>query len=170
MLAVIPLIERIRARDFAVLVTSGTVTSAALAEQRLPQGAIHQFVPLDAPRFVARFLDHWQPDLALFVESDLWPNLIIACAERTIPLILVNGRAVGALVQALALLPRTIGALLRRFDLCLAQSRRRCRSAMPSSARRASPRPAISSSTCRRRRPIRRKLVRSCRPPSARAR
>ena len=59
-----------------MLVTSGTVTSAQLAEQRLPPGVIHQFVPLDAPRFVARFLDHWQPDLALFAESDLWPNLI----------------------------------------------------------------------------------------------
>ena len=52
MLAVVPLIERLRAQDFAVLVTSGTVTSAALAEQRLPAGALHQFIPLDAPRFV----------------------------------------------------------------------------------------------------------------------
>ena len=65
-----------------MLVTSGTVTSAELAEQRLPAGVIHQFVPLDAPRFVQRFLDHWQPDLALFVESDLWPNLIVAPPAR----------------------------------------------------------------------------------------
>jgi 3-deoxy-D-manno-octulosonic-acid transferase len=89
---VIPLIERIRDKDFAVLCTSGTVTSANLAEQRLPKGAIHQFVILDTPRFVERFFDHWQPDLAIFVESDLWPNLIVASAERGIPLILVNGR------------------------------------------------------------------------------
>ena len=92
MLAVVPLIEQLRAQDFAVLVTSGTVTSAALAEQRLPDGAIHQFIPLDAPRFVRRFLDHWRPGLALFVESDLWPNLILSCAERKIPMILINGR------------------------------------------------------------------------------
>src|SRR3984957_18548039 len=84
MLAVVPLIEQLRAQDFAVLVTSGTVSSAALAEQRLPDGALHQFIPLDAPRFVRRFLDHWRPDLALFVESDLWPNLILSCAERKI--------------------------------------------------------------------------------------
>ena len=71
LLAVIPLIERIREKDFAVLCTSGTVTSANLAEQRLPPGAIHQFVILDTPRFVDRFFDHWQPDLAIFVESDL---------------------------------------------------------------------------------------------------
>jgi 3-deoxy-D-manno-octulosonic-acid transferase len=121
-LAVIPLIERIRAQDFAVLVTSGTVTSAGLAQQRLPAGVIHQFVPLDAPSFVARFLDHWKPDVALFVESDLWPNLILASAEREIPMILVNGRVSQRSFRRWRLLPGTIAALLGRFDLCLAQS------------------------------------------------
>jgi len=122
MLAAVPLIERLRARDFAVLVTSGTVTSAALAEQRLPDGAIHQFVPLDAPRFVRRFLDHWRPQLALFVESDLWPNLILSCAERKIPMILINGRLSERSLRRWRLVRGAIGALLGRFDLCLAQS------------------------------------------------
>ncbi len=122
MLAVIPLIERIRAQDFAVLVTSGTVTSAALAEQRLPAGAVHQFIPLDAPRFVRRFLDHWRPDLALFVESDLWPNLVLACADRAIPMILVNGRLSERSFGRWRLLSRSIAALLARFDFCLTQS------------------------------------------------
>jgi 3-deoxy-D-manno-octulosonic-acid transferase len=122
MLAVVPLIERLRAEDFAVLVTSGTVTSAALAEQRLPDGAIHQFIPLDAPRFVRRFLDHWRPDLALFVESDLWPNLILSCAERRIPMIVVNGRLSERSFSRWRLVPGAIAALLSRFDLCLTQS------------------------------------------------
>ncbi len=122
MLAVIPLIERLRAKNFAVLMTSGTVTSAALAEQRLPAGAVHQFIPLDAPQFVARFLDHWRPDLALFVESDLWPNLIVTCADREIPMILVNGRVSERSFKRWRFLPRAIAALLTRFDLCLAQS------------------------------------------------
>lgn len=122
MLAVVPLIERLRAQDFAVLVTSGTVTSAALAEQRLPDGTLHQFIPLDAPRFVRRFLDHWRPGLALFVESDLWPNLILACAERKIPMILVNGRLSERSHRRWRLIPGTIAALLGRFDMCLAQS------------------------------------------------
>jgi 3-deoxy-D-manno-octulosonic-acid transferase len=121
-LAVIPLIERIRAKDFAVLVTSGTVTSAALAEQRLPAGAVHQFIPLDAPRFVGRFLDHWRPNLALFVESDLWPNLILACADRGVPMILLNGRVSERSFSRWRLQPGVIAALLQRFDLCLAQS------------------------------------------------
>lgn len=122
MLAVVPLIERLRAQDFAVLVTSGTVTSATLAEQRLPDGAIHQFIPLDAPRFVRRFLDHWRPDLALFVESDLWPNLILSCAERRIPMIVVNGRLSERSFSRWRLVPGAIAALLSRFDLCLTQS------------------------------------------------
>jgi 3-deoxy-D-manno-octulosonic-acid transferase len=121
-LAIIPLIERVRALNFAVLVTSGTVTSATLAEQRLPAGTAHQFIPLDAPRFVGRFLDHWRPDLALFVESDLWPNLILASADRTIPLILVNGRVSERSFGRWRLLPGVIAALLGRFDLCLTQS------------------------------------------------
>ena len=122
MLAVVPLIERLRAEDFAVLVTSGTVTSAALAEQRLPDGAIHQFIPLDAPRFVRRFLDHWRPDLALFVESDLWPNLILSCAERRVPMIVVNGRLSERSFSRWRMVPGAIAALLSRFDLCLTQS------------------------------------------------
>jgi 3-deoxy-D-manno-octulosonic-acid transferase len=121
-LAVMPLIERLRKQDFPVLVTSGTVTSAALAEQRLPEGALHQFIPLDAPRYVERFLDHWRPDLALFVESDLWPNLIIAAADRKIPMILVNGRLSERSFQRWRRVPNVIAALLGRFDLCLTQS------------------------------------------------
>jgi 3-deoxy-D-manno-octulosonic-acid transferase len=122
MLAAVSLIERLRAQDFAVLVTSGTVTSAALAEQRLPNGVLHQFVPLDAPRFVRNFLDHWRPGLALFVESDLWPNLICSCANRKIPMIIVNGRLSERSFKRWRRVPGAIAALLNRFDLCLAQS------------------------------------------------
>jgi 3-deoxy-D-manno-octulosonic-acid transferase len=122
LLSILPMIERIRARDIAVLVTSGTVASAGLAGERLPADVVHQFVPLDMPQFVARFLDHWRPNLALFVESDLWPNLIVAASERNIPLILINGRLSERSFQRWRFAPRTIGTLLGRFDLCLAQS------------------------------------------------
>src|SRR5262249_21207753 len=101
--------------------TSGTVTSANLAEQRLPKGVIHQFVILDTPRFVKRFIDHWRPDLALFVESDLWPNLIVTSAERGIPLILINGRVSDRSFNRCRRVPGTFAALLRCFALCLAQ-------------------------------------------------
>src|SRR6187431_1494860 len=120
--SVLPLIERIRARGIPILVTTGTVTSGDLAEQRLPRGVVHQFIPVDVPRFVGRFLDHWKPDLALFIESDLWPSIILAAADRRVPLILINGRLSERSFNRWSMAPRTIGALLRRFDLCLAQS------------------------------------------------
>jgi 3-deoxy-D-manno-octulosonic-acid transferase len=120
--AVLPLIERIGARGLPVLVTTGTVTSAALAAKRLSPGAFHQFVPLDLPAFVSRFLDYWQPSLALLVESDLWPNTILSTADRGIPLILVNGRLSERSFGRWRRLPKTIEALLRRFDLCLVRS------------------------------------------------
>ena len=110
------------AQGFGVLVTSGTVTSANLAEQRLPPDVIHQFVPLDAPRFVTRFLDHWRPDLALFVEFDLWPNLILMSAKRQHSADPGQWPRVGALLRRWRFAPGFIAALLRRFDLCLAQS------------------------------------------------
>jgi 3-deoxy-D-manno-octulosonic-acid transferase len=112
----------LRARELQVLVTSGTVTSATLARERLPGDVIHQFLPLDAPRFVYRFLDHWKPNLGLFIESDLWPNLIVASSRAKIPLILVNGRMSEQSFLGWRSLPKTAASLLGKFDLCLAQS------------------------------------------------
>jgi 3-deoxy-D-manno-octulosonic-acid transferase len=120
LLSVLPLIERIAKREITVLVTSGTVTSGGLAEQRLPRGVIHQFVPIDVPRFVRRFLDHWQPDLALFVESDLWPNILIETSRRAVPMILINARLSENSFHRWRYLPNSIGNLLKRLDLCLA--------------------------------------------------
>jgi len=120
--SVFALIERVRAQQIEVLVTTGTLTSAVLAAQRLPRNVIHQFIPLDAPRYMRRFLGHWQPDLALMVESDLWPNLVIECSARSVPLILVNGRLSEASFRRWRRLPRTIAALLESFDLCLART------------------------------------------------
>src|SRR6201996_794424 len=81
-LAAAALIEKLRALNIRILLTSGTVTSASIVAKRFPADIIHQYVPYDSPRYVARFLDHWRPSLALFIESDLWPNLILAGAAR----------------------------------------------------------------------------------------
>jgi 3-deoxy-D-manno-octulosonic-acid transferase len=93
-LSLLPLLDRLLAHfpDMQALVTTGTVTSARLMAARLPPRAIHQFAPIDAKRAVKRFLNHWRPDLALFVESELWPNLIGRTRAQGIPLALVNGR------------------------------------------------------------------------------
>lgn len=121
MLAVLALVERLRARGFHVLLTSGTVTSARLAAQRLPADVVHQFVPLDSPLFLRRFLRHWRPNLVLLTESELWPNLIIEVNARHIPLVLVNARMSARSFASWRRLKRSAGALLARVDLCLAQ-------------------------------------------------
>lgn len=121
--SLLPLTERLTQRGLTVLVTSGTVTSARLLEWRLPPGAIYQFVPLDVPSYVRRFLDHWRPDLTLIAESELWPNLIVETDARGIPLVLVNGRMSERSFRRWQTMPDMIGSLLGRFDLCLAQGR-----------------------------------------------
>jgi 3-deoxy-D-manno-octulosonic-acid transferase len=121
-LAAAALIERLRALNIRILLTSGTVTSAAIVAKRFPADIIHQYVPYDSPRFVARFLDHWQPSLALFIESDLWPNLILAGAARRLPMVLINGRMSQRSFPRWRRAHATISALLGRFEVCLAQS------------------------------------------------
>ena len=92
--AVLPVLAEWQRAGVAVLMTTGTVTSAALVAERAP-GVLHRFVPLDVPRWVGRFLEHWRPDVGVFVESELWPNLIAACRRRGMPLALLNGRMSG---------------------------------------------------------------------------
>ena len=93
-LSLLPVVDRLRqARpDLTVLVTSGTLTSATLLTNRLPTGVIHQFAPVDAPGAVTAFLDHWKPSLAVFVESELWPNLILEARRRGVKLVLASAR------------------------------------------------------------------------------
>ena len=121
-LAAAALIERLRALNLRILLTSGTVTSAAIVAKRFPPDVIHQYVPYDSPRYVARFLDHWRPSLALFIESDLWPNLILSSAARRLPMVLINGRMSHRSFPRWRRVSGTISALLGRFDVCLAQS------------------------------------------------
>jgi 3-deoxy-D-manno-octulosonic-acid transferase len=95
-LSVLPVLDALRDR-VKVLLTTGTVTSQALlaqriAEQGLVGDVIPRFAPLDVPSWVRRFLSHWQPDAACFVESELWPNQLAACQARGIKLMLLNAR------------------------------------------------------------------------------
>lgn len=122
--AVLPLITALRERrpDAVVLMTTGTVTSAGFVAGRQPAGVIHQYVPLDSPVFVSRFLDHWRPDLAIFTEQEIWPNLVVEAARRQIPLALVNARMSD---RSYARWQRRRGvarALFSRFSIVTAQN------------------------------------------------
>lgn len=124
-LSVLPLVERLTAREAALsaLVTTGTVTSAKLMAERLPPRALHQFAPLDHPKFVARFLDHWRPDMALFVESEFWPNLLLQTRAASPFMALVNGRVSPRSFETWSKRPKTIRYLLSQFDVLIAQDR-----------------------------------------------
>ena len=91
-IAVVSLIESILDYGVNIVLTTGTVTSAQVAEERLGNRIIHQYVPLDIKPAVNRFLDHWKPDLAIIAESEIWPVTILELGARRVPQVLVNGR------------------------------------------------------------------------------
>jgi 3-deoxy-D-manno-octulosonic-acid transferase len=122
-LSLLPVIECLRRQrpDLRILVTSGTLTSATLLAQRLPAGVIHQFAPVDTPGAVAAFLDHWQPSLAVFVESELWPNLILESHRRGVRLVLASARITEKTVAGWRRFPGAAREILSAFDRILPQ-------------------------------------------------
>lgn len=116
-LALPGLVVRLRARlpGAVVLLTSSSRTSAEAIAPNLPDGAIHQFLPLDAAPFIRAFLDHWRPDLSIWAERDIWPGLIAESYRRGIPLALVNGRMDLASFRAKWAARRLFRDLYRRF-------------------------------------------------------
>ena len=122
-LSLLPLIEALTAQrpNLAILVTSGTVTSATLLAERLPPGAIHQYAPIDTPRVAARFLQHWTPSLTVFVESEIWPNLILKAKTQGSKLALLSARLSQASLGGWARLPRAARTVFGAFDRVMAQ-------------------------------------------------
>jgi 3-deoxy-D-manno-octulosonic-acid transferase len=124
----LPLIEALAAARPALrfLVTTGTVTAARLLAERLPPSLAarvqHRFAPLDVPGHVARFLDGWRPDAAVFIESEIWPNLILAAAERGVPMALVNARVSARSAKGWGRMPSTARRLFGAFRLVIAQT------------------------------------------------
>lgn len=122
-LAVLELIRRLLEErdDLHVLVTTGTVTSAAVMAERLPERAIHQYVPLDARPFVTAFLNHWKPDVAIWTESELWPTLVVETHARAIPMLLLNARMSKASHDKWRFARGVAHSLLARFRVALVQ-------------------------------------------------
>ena len=98
-----------------LLITTGTVTSAALVAREQVPGVIHQFLPVDTKQAVSRFLQHWQPNLALWVESEFWPQLLWQTHDRGVPLLLINARLSADSAKGWARFPRSIKSLLNTF-------------------------------------------------------
>lgn len=122
--SVYPLINKLAEanKDVHFLLTTGTVTSAKMAKTKLPENAFHQFVPADMPTGVKRFLKHWKPDLSIFVESELWPNLLTEAAKVN-QVILINGRVSDNSFAKWSKYKATSAKLLQSFSFILAQSK-----------------------------------------------
>ena len=126
--SILPVAAELGRTPGTILLTTGTVTSQRLLAQRLPDlgfgdRVIHRFVPLDVPAWGARFLDHWRPDAAGFVESEIWPNILGAAARRGIPLMLVNARLSARSLARWQMAPRTARMVLGWFTVIHPQSR-----------------------------------------------
>lgn len=122
-MSLLPLVGALKTRrpDLALIVTSGTRTSADLLARRLPEGVVHQYAPLDAPGAVTRFLNHWEPDLGVLVESELWPNLILGAHERGVKLALLSARMTEGSARGWSRVPAAAKVVLDAFDLILPQ-------------------------------------------------
>jgi 3-deoxy-D-manno-octulosonic-acid transferase len=122
-LSLLPLVEALRTArpELSVLVTSGTVTSAGLMAKRLPDGVIHQYAPIDTPGAARRFLKHWKPNLTLFVESEIWPNLILTAKAGASRLGLLSARFSHTSLKGWRRFPRAAAAIFSSFDLVMAQ-------------------------------------------------
>lgn len=107
--------------DLTCLVTTVTVTSEQFLAERLPEGCLHQFAPVDVLPWVERFLDHWRPDLAVWTESELWPGMLTATSARNLPMMLINARISNRSYRRWRMMKGMARALLRRFDRILAQ-------------------------------------------------
>ncbi|NQV21674.1 MAG: 3-deoxy-D-manno-octulosonic acid transferase [Rhodospirillales bacterium] len=120
----LPLIEKLKqdSPELELLMTTGTVSSARIMSERLPEGVIHQFMPVDLLRAVERFLDHWKPDLALWIESEFWPSLVTATSARDVPMVLVNASLSDKSFRSWRRFPGMAGTLLAGFRASLAQS------------------------------------------------
>ncbi len=120
-LSLLPMIEALRSRrpDLSILVTSGTSAAAEILATRLPAGVLHQYVPVDTPGSTRRFLDHWQPNLAVFAESEVWPNVILNSRARNIPLALVSARFSAQTLARWRQAPHSFRYLLESFCLLL---------------------------------------------------
>ncbi|GAA6207260.1 lipid IV(A) 3-deoxy-D-manno-octulosonic acid transferase [Cognatishimia sp. WU-CL00825] len=113
-----------QAADTTILVTTTTATAAKLAETRLPERCLHQYSPLDTAKATQRFLTHWHPDMAVFVESEIWPRQIVNLGDRGIPLALINARLSEKSIKSWSRFPRLAKALLSRFSLVLCQTQK----------------------------------------------
>ena len=107
-----------------ILITSITLSSGKILEKRFNNNPKinHQFLPLDIISLINKFLDHWKPNLSIFIDSEIWPNLILKINEKKIPLLLVNARITKKSFDRWKLVIGFAKKIFGKFDLCIASN------------------------------------------------
>ena len=124
LLSIIPLIEKIEKKSLikTILITSSTLSSSKVLFKKKLSKTIHQFFPIDTNHLSQKFLNHWKPDLAIFVESEIWPNFIYNIKLTKTPLILLNGRFTKKTFNRWKKIYTSAKNIFGKFDLCFVQN------------------------------------------------
>jgi len=123
-LSVIPLIEKLEKKKKIdkILVTSSTLSSSKVLSKFKLKKTIHQFFPIDSDFFTKKFLDYWKPSVAIFIESEIWPNMLMNIKKKKISLILLNARITKKSYNKWKIIPYTAKKLFKNFDICFSQN------------------------------------------------
>ena len=127
-LSIVPLIEKLEKRKSIkkILITSNTLSSAKIIKKLKLKKIFHQFFPLDANFLVKKFLNHWKPKAVFFIDSEIWPNMVLRIKEKNIPLVLLNARITKKSFQKWNFINNFSKKIFNKFDLCLSQSNKTC--------------------------------------------
>ena len=126
-MSILPLIEECieEKKIDKILLTSITLSSGKILEKRFKTSkkVVHQFLPLDIPILTKKFLEHWNPNLSIFIDSEIWPNLISQISKKKIPLLLVNARITEKSFKRWKLILNFSKKIFEKFDLCIASNK-----------------------------------------------
>ena len=123
-LSVIPLIEKLEKKKSInkILITSSTLSSSNVLSKFKLKKTIHQFFPIDSYILTKQFLNYWKPSLAIFIESEIWPNMLMNIKKKSVPLILLNARITKKSYNQWSMISSTSKILFGSFDICLSQN------------------------------------------------
>ena len=122
LLSIQPLVKKLLNENYDILITTTTVSSAKLFKKILPNSVQHQYIPYDIPKYTKRFLNSLNIQLAIFVESEIWPNFILECKNRNIPLLLINARFSDKSFQYWGYAKKSLIYLLDSFKFIIPQN------------------------------------------------
>ena len=122
--SVVPLIEKYeKKKDIdQILVTSNTLSSSKVISKYKFKKVTHQFFPIDTNHNTRKFLDYWKPSLSMFVDSEIWPNMLLNLKKRKIPIVLINGRITLKTFKRWSNFKNFSNFIFSKFDLCICSS------------------------------------------------